>query len=58
LPEKDYIFELTLEENRSTEPTFELPTLKQVLDLTDRRTFLNIELKVPKATELCTRYNL
>ena len=42
-----FIFDLTLDENRSIENTFELPTLDQVCKLLNKEIFLNIEIKVP-----------
>jgi len=55
---KQYVFELTLDENRSTEPTFVMPTLREVFELAGRRTFLNIEMKVPYLEEPRSRYNV
>lgn len=52
-----YVFELTLAENRAAEPAFVLPTLAEVIAATDKRTFINIEMKTPWNEEVRARYN-
>lgn len=46
-----YIFNCTLAENRALEPSFQLPTLNEVIKLLNRKVFINIELKVPYSEE-------
>lgn len=50
LPSADqtnYVFDLTLEQARRSESRYVLPTLREVFELTAKRTFLNIEMKTP-----------
>lgn len=52
-----YIFESTLEECRSFETRFSLPTLREVFKLFSKRLLVNIEIKVPDLLEVKAVYN-
>lgn len=45
--QNEYIFENTLEENIKLESAFTLPTLRQVIEATNKNVFIFIEMKVP-----------
>ena len=51
-----YIFENTLAENVKYEPEFPLPTLRDVLQHTNKDVFIYVEMKVPFSPDLKTRY--
>lgn len=42
-----FIFECSLEENRSFETAFTLPTLQDIFELVQKQMLVNIEIKVP-----------
>lgn len=55
--QKEYVFECSLAENRKLEKEHELPTLRQVFELVDKKCFLNIEIKVPYEQAIRDKYD-
>jgi len=54
----NYIFETTLAANREIETNFILPTLEEVICATNKRAFLNIEIKCPENQEIFDKYDM